>query len=164
MPVKNKAGLKNNPVPRYLSGDFFNFKKLEHIQRYTFKRDEKLKSRKAIGHLFKTGKQFSNFPFKILWMYNEAATSSLQTGFAVSSKHFKNAVDRNRVKRLMREAYRLQKNELQSQLIKNNKQVSVFFIYVGNELPKYDFIFEKTGNVLKRLSKILTDQQLNENN
>ena len=64
----------------------------------------------------------------------------------------------------MREAYRLQKNELKNQLIKNNKQLSVFFIYIGNELPKYNFIFEKTGNVLKRLLKILNDQQLNENN
>ncbi|MBX2932805.1 MAG: ribonuclease P protein component [Ferruginibacter sp.] len=137
---------------------------MDTTQRYCFKKNEKLKSRKAIEHLFKSGNQFSNFPFKILWLFNETTPSSLQTGFAVSSKHFKKAVDRNRVKRLMREAYRLQKNELKNQLIKNNKQLSVFFIYVGNELPKYDFIFEKTGNVLKRLLKILNDQQLNENN
>lgn len=130
---------------------------MEPKQRYTFKKDEKLKSRKTIEQLFKAGKPFSNFPFRVLWMYNDTALSSLQTGFAVSSKHFKKAVDRNRIKRLMREAYRLQKNELQNQLSKTNKHLSVFFIYVGNELPDYDLIFEKTGNALKRLIKIVDE-------
>lgn len=123
-------------------------------QRYTFKREEKLKSRKTIEQLFKEGKSFSNFPFRVLWMFNDKATATLQSGFAVSSKHFKKAVDRNRIKRLMREAYRLQKNDLQDQLMQNNNQLSVFFIYIGNELPEYDFVFEKTGNVLKRLIKM----------
>jgi ribonuclease P protein component len=130
---------------------------LQQKQRYTFKREEKLKSRKTIEQLFKEGKAFSNFPFRILWKFNNTATAPLQTGFAVSSKHFKKAVDRNRVKRLMREAYRLQKNDLYNQLEQDNKQLAVFFIYIGNELPVYDFIFEKTGNVLKRLIKI-TDE------
>jgi len=52
----------------------------------------------------------------------------------------------------MREAYRLQKNNLQSML--SQKQLAVFIIYVGNELPNYDSIYEKTGLVLKRLIKI----------
>jgi len=140
-----------------LSGDFFNFKELEPKQRYTYKKDEKLKSRKTIEQLFKAGKYFSNFPFRILWAINETASVPLQAGFAVSSKHFKKAVDRNRIKRLMREAYRLQKNELHLQLKQCNKQIAVFFIYTGNELPEYEFVFEKTGNVLKRLSKIVNE-------
>lgn len=130
---------------------------MEPKQRYTFKKDEKLKSRKAIEQLFEKGKSFSNFPFRVLWKFKETPGSVLQSGFAVSSKHFKNAVDRNRIKRLMREAYRLQKNELQDQLVKQQKYLSVFFIYVGNELPEYSLIFEKTGNVLARLNKIISE-------
>ena len=130
---------------------------METKQRYTFKKDEKLKSRKAIEQLFSGGKSFSNFPFRVLWNFNETSTAPLQTGFAVSSKHFKKAVDRNRVKRLMREAYRLQKNELQEQLKEQQKHLAVFFIYVGNELPEYQFIVNKIGNVLSRLLKI-TDE------
>ena len=57
----------------------------------------------------------------------------------------------------MREAYRLQKNELQNGLLLKQKQLAVFIIYVGNELPEYQSIFDKTGNVLKRLIKITSE-------
>ena len=135
---------------------------METKQRYTFKKDEKLKSRKTIEQLFKEGKSFSNFPFRVLLQFTDTAKAPIQTGFAVSSKHFKKAVDRNRIKRLMREAYRLQKNELQSLLTHQQKQLAVFIIYVGNELPDYDFIFEKTDHVLARLIKI-TNENLSAN-
>jgi ribonuclease P protein component len=127
---------------------------LETKQRYTFKKEEKLKSRKTIEQLFKDGKSFSNFPFRVLWKFISTSAAPLQTGFAVSSKHFKKSVDRNRIKRLIREAYRLQKNDLQEYLKQEQKQLAVFIIYVGNELPEYDLIFEKTTHVLNRLIKI----------
>ena len=110
--------------------------------------------------MFREGKSFSNFPFRILWLYAGKQAAFLQTGFTVSSKQFKKAVDRNRIKRLMREAYRLQKNELNKLLTENKKQLAVFFIYVGNELPEYELIFDKTGHVLKRLIKIINENSM----
>ena len=133
---------------------------MDNKQRYTFPAAEKLKSRKQIEQLFREGKSFSNFPFRILWLYAGKQAAFLQTGFTVSSKQFKKAVDRNRIKRLMREAYRLQKNELNKLLTENKKQLAVFFIYVGNELPEYELIFDKTGHVLKRLIKIINENSM----
>jgi len=76
----------------------------------------------------------------------------LQFGVGVSSKNFKKAVDRNRIKRLTREAWRLQKNELKELLKTSNKQLNVFFIYTGKELPDFATIKDKVAVALKKLS------------
>lgn len=126
---------------------------METIQRYFLKKDDRLKSRKAIELLFAKGKSFSNYPFRILWLNTENETG-LKAGFSASSKNFKKATDRNKIKRLMKEAYRLQKNDLQFQLIAVNKGINLFFIYTGKDVPAYDLIFEKTETVLKRIIKL----------
>ena len=132
---------------------YFYFKSLNTVTRYFYRKQDKLKSRKAIAELFSNGKSFSNFPFKVIWL-PENKSAILQTGIGVSSRYFKKATDRNRIKRLMREAYRLQKVMLQQHLEKNQLHLSVFILYVGRELPDYDMVFEKTGVLLKRLIKL----------
>ena len=121
--------------------------------KFTLKAQERLKSRKVIQHLFKEGKSFTHFPFRVIYLETENHLLPLQAGFSVSKRHFKKAVDRNRIKRLMRECYRLQKNNLKTELEENHKSLVVFFIYTGNELPKYELVFEKTGSVLGKLEK-----------
>ncbi len=78
----------------------------------------------------------------------------MQTGFAVSKKSFKKAVERNKIKRLMREGYRLQKIALTQKLIERKKCMAVFFIYTGSHLPTYEVISEKIKISLSRLEKI----------
>lgn len=80
--------------------------------------------------------------------------SAVQFGVAVSAKNFKKAVDRNRIKRLTREAYRLQKIPLQDLLKKKNMQLNIFFIYTGKGIPVFADVKEKVAVALKKLEKI----------
>jgi ribonuclease P protein component len=137
---------------------FFNFVSLEKTTRYTLGKEERLKSRKAIEQLFKEGKAFSLFPLRIIYQETPNATAALspnlQAGFTVSSRHFKKATDRNRIRRLLKEAYRLQKPALEEQRLAGAPVLAVFFIYVGKELPTYQFIKEKMQLGLKRLIQL----------
>ena len=76
----------------------------------------------------------------------------LQFGVGVSAKNFKRAVDRNRIKRLTREAWRLQKNELSEKVKTAQKQLNVFFIYTGKELPDFTIVKDKVAVALKKLA------------
>lgn len=133
---------------------------LQNQLRYTLGKEERLKSRKVIELLFKEGKSFSNFPFRVVWKYQQPENNIfLQAGFTVSTKYFKKAVFRNRIRRLMKEAYRLQKHTLQTSLCERNLQLVIFIIYVGKEVPEYDLVVEKIAFVINKLQKIV-----NENN
>jgi len=131
---------------------------LDKKAQYTLGTDERLKSRKLIEQLFKEGKSFPVFPFRIIYLLQlQIAGSRLQAGFSVSTKQFKKAVDRNRIKRLMKEAYRLQKNSLSDQLSTGNNHLAIFFIYTGNEKADHKKISDKMQSSLKRLQKIVNE-------
>lgn len=146
-------GNENNKLS---TESFFNFIILENRQAYTLSKNERLKSRKAIEQLFAGGKSFSLFPFKIIYQ-KEPGSACIKAAFNVSKRHFKKSVDRNRIKRLMREAYRLQKTALQSQLEQGSICITVFILYVGGEMPEYSDLFSKMNTVLKRLQKITNE-------
>ncbi|MEO5984877.1 MAG: ribonuclease P protein component [Ferruginibacter sp.] len=129
---------------------------METTKRYFYGKDDKLKSRKLIEKLFKEGKSFSSFPFKAIWL-TENPFATLQAGVGVSSRNFKKATDRNRVKRLMREAYRLQKGGLSKALEVKNKRLSLFIMYTGRELPDYNTASEKISGILKKLIKLIDE-------
>lgn len=125
-------------------------------EKFTLNKRERLKSRKAIDALFSSGRKFSMSPFRVFFLLDSEA---LKFGIGVSSRNFKKAVDRNRIKRLAREAYRLQKNELSCYLKEKKIGLNIFFIYTEKEMPEYKQVFEKMNKALIKLLYLL-----NENN
>ena len=126
-------------------------------KQFTLGKNERLKSRKQIEKLFAGGKSFVVNPFRVFFIINGPLSmvnneNYLQFGVGVSNKNFKKAVDRNRVKRLTREAWRLQKNDLKESLKTQAKQLNVFFIYTGKELTDFTTVKEKVAVALKKLA------------
>jgi len=120
-------------------------------------KSERLKSRKQIDALFEAGKKITQFPFRLL--YNlEPGKGIIKAGFTVSSKNFPRAVDRNQIKRLSREAYRVQKKELESGALKNDYTLHLFFIYTGREIVDYGEIYIRLKQMLDKLVKVLHEK------
>jgi len=130
-------------------------------KRLTFKKDERLKNRKLIEQLFKEGQSFSSGTIRLIYLFRNSDVP-LQSGFTVSSKNFKKAVDRNRIKRLLREAYRLQKNDLKHFLQSRNISLAIFFIYTGVRIPEYNEIFDRVENILTRLQKVMNEKSVSD--
>jgi ribonuclease P protein component len=118
---------------------------------------ERLKRRKAIEQLFRKGKHFSVFPLRVSYAFIPYIETSLQAGFSASSRSFGKSTDRNRIKRLMREAYRVQKHELQQATLQKDLKLALFFVYVGKELPDLATLSEKIGVILQRLTGIVNE-------
>ena len=122
--------------------------------KYTFKKEEKLKSRKLIDKLFQNGKRLKSFPIQLVYLQTDHTSDYLvQAGFSVSKKYFKRAVDRNKVKRLMREAYRLQKNLLLDSEEKDTKKMIFMFIYIGKEIFLYEIIQKNMLYLLQEIKQ-----------
>lgn len=107
---------------------------------FRFQRGERLKSRKEIERLFQGGSQAClQYPLRLVWRPMEEPRSEfpVQMTVSVSKKRFKRAVDRNRIKRVVREAYRLNKTALYERLPAEGSQLAWMIIFIGKEMPEY---------------------------
>ena len=114
---------------------------------FRFPKSEKLKSKKIIELLFEEGKAMSKFPIKVFYLPIENAEKT-QAGFAVPKRNFKNVVDRNKITRQLREAYRLQKHMLKN---KGNSKFALFFLYLGKDKLGYSSIEKSIRDLLKKI-------------
>ena len=117
--------------------------------RNTFSKEEKLKKKNLITELFASGKSASVFPLKMVYLENDHDSSfKIQAGVSVSKRNFKSAVDRNRIKRLMRESYR--KNKYLIYNDDDTKKHILMFIYQAKTEVSYQKMEEKMIDLIQK--------------
>jgi ribonuclease P protein component len=119
-------------------------------------KEERLRSYKLIQKLFSEGRSFFEYPFKVVFIEIDPtgkmpARFPVQCLFSVSKRNFKKAVDRNKIKRLTREAYRMNKLPLYENLRIHDKNVALALVYTGKQIPKFTGLEAKIINIIKRL-------------
>ena len=120
---------------------------------YTFKKEERLCSKKLLEELFHSGSSFLLYPYRIVWLAQSLQSSvSAQVVINVPKRRFKSAVDRNLIKRRIREIYRLNKfEELYSFLTDNSAQLIFGINYVGKNIAEYNFMEKKLKAAIGQL-------------
>lgn len=122
---------------------------------FTFRKNERLSRKKLVGELFLKGKSFMAFPLRVQYLFvDRVDNAAVQVLISVPKKRFKHAVDRNLLKRRVREAYRLNKHEL-AKLIPDNKTLLVAFLYSNNEKFSYNHIEKGVIKGLKKLEQLI---------
>ncbi len=119
---------------------------------FTLHKKERLKSRKALEQLFSSGKSFVIAPYRIIY---HPAESGLLFTVGVSTRNFKKAVDRNRIKRQTREAYRLQNIPLKEWLASHDSGLHLFFMYTAREKQDFQMLKASVQKIIAKLIKSL---------
>ena len=123
---------------------------------FEFPKNQKLCNEKSIARLFENGNSISEKPFRIIYnIDNNNEDVFLKALIVVAKKRVRLASDRNVIKRRVKEAYRLQKSELEKYLKSNNHQLNLAIIYQKHEILDYKLIEEKIKLLLSRLKEEL---------
>ncbi len=128
-----------------------------NTQKYTFPKKERLCSKPIINRLFADGLFFKSRPFHIIWTKTALPYKDVpaQLVISVPKRRFKLAVDRNKIKRRIREVYRKNKHHLFSDIREENIQIAFILIYTGNKIPSYEIIEKKLPEILQELSNAI---------
>jgi len=122
-----------------------------------FRKEEKLKSEKLIGQLFEEGASVSQFPLRLFYLKTEFQdTIKFKTAVSVSKRNIKKAVDRNKIKRLLREAYRLNKTDFFNN---TEDQYALMILYLGKDIPDFNLIDSKLKLLFGKLSAVVAKEK-----
>jgi ribonuclease P protein component len=123
----------------------------------SFRKEERLCSRKLIEKLVLEGKSINSYPFRLKWLKTELKTKyPAQLAISVSKRNFKRAVDRNRIKRLMREVYRKNKAIFYETLKLQQSQCVLLLSYTAKTIPEYLEVEKKLILLLQKFQKELS--------
>ena len=126
---------------------------MDNVVSHTFHKEERLCSRKVLEDLFSGGHQsVSAFPIRAVFMPNDEGMVRIMV--SVSKRYFKRAVKRNRIKRQLREAYRLQKEML---LPQQHRGLDIAFLWTSAEMLPTEKVFLKMKYVLQRIQESVVE-------
>jgi ribonuclease P protein component len=146
-----KQGLSKEYAP---AGGFAAFDMARLGSTRSLCKDERLSRELLLDKLFKEGKSISQSGFTLVYLQTVLpAFYPAQAGFSVPKRYFKRATDRNTIRRLLREAYRLNKLPLYQKLVDNKYQLALMLIYKGAIVPDHLIVGK---NVTELLSKLIT--------
>lgn len=123
------------------------------MTRFTLKKNEILSSKKLISELFKSGQSKFKYPFKLIYQIVPREDSGFNCALfsiSVPKRNIKTAVERNLIKRRVREAYRLNKHSLYDK-ISDNKQIILMFVFVGKKAESFELIESSMIKVIDNL-------------
>jgi len=126
---------------------------------FTFRKVERLKSKKLISLLFSKGRSLTVYPIKLVYIKNEDARNEEALLFtcSVPKKTFKKAVTRNLLKRRIREAYRLEKNAIITEFdIVRNEQYAIMVLFIGKEIVDYQIIQKSMHKILHKFFTLIS--------
>lgn len=132
------------------------------MTQHTFSKQERLKGKRLTEHIFKYGYVIYMPPFKLWYCFKRDveptihvhSTAKILLSVGVSKRYFKKAVQRNKIKRLVKEAYRLQKHTLVDSFKVNLGQLYCFIQYTSPIMPMYKEVFGKMEVLLKKIIAI----------
>lgn len=137
---------------------------IKHIhQRNSLQPEERMKLRKQIEMLFQQGEAFSFYPLRIVFRFTQQPASTkayapARIGFSIPKKRFRRAHDRNRIRRLLKEAWRLQKLPLY-EVISDQHQLHCFMVYTSSEMLTFDQALRAVSGILKKLQQKVAESQ-----
>ena|SRR5690606_15759271 len=138
------------------------------MKKYTFTKEERLCSKRFIENLFHKGSSFVVYPFRLVYLKNDDIADNnpfpVKAIISVSKKRFKRAVDRNLIKRQMRECYRLEKHHLYNNLQQYSVKLLVAIQFVGKQQMSFEELHTKLQQLLKRLENELDKSNLGKGN
>ncbi len=121
----------------------------------SYGKKEKLKSQKLIEILFSEGKPVSVYPLRMVFLKTtDSESASIKCGVSVSKRNFKKAVDRNHIKRLLRESYRLNKIKYFNNI---SSSYAFMILYISKDGIDFDSLDKKMNLLLDKFSKLIAE-------
>ena len=123
------------------------------MNKYTFPKQERLCNRNDFQKLFSEGESAYVYPFKCVYLWKDDVSFSARIAVSVSKKKFKHAVDRNKIKRLIKENYRLEKEILYQKYADTPQSLDMLIIYIETKIFSFYFLKKKIIKLMNEIKK-----------